>query len=325
MLQKICLYISLLAFCSTALIAEGNGSFSGAFLRIGLGARAMAMGNAQVANATNGYGIYYNPAGLPRLEKKELALSYSDMSLDRKLNYVGFALPLKPFAGAAVGWINSGVGNLRSYNSSGEDTGELDHGLNAIYGAFSVNIISLVQADGNLQNVKSDLISIGLAVKFLREAIDDNEGFDYSGSGFGIDAGLMIKPHDKFMLGYQLKDLNASLASNTNDIFERGSDIDNAFPVSQRVGMFYETPFKGLAIAYDFEWSDKGEEKHHVGAEMVFSMGAGRIGYDNDHFTLGGGLSFEGRKGWGMKLDYAYVDSVIDEGISHVFSWRFLF
>ncbi len=325
MFQRIMGLFVIILFAAGPAGAEGSGGFAGSFLRIGLGARGMAMGNAQVADAGNGYGVYYNPAGLPHLENRQFALSYSQMSLDRNFNYIGLAVPLKGVAGAAIGWINSGVGDLRSYNSSGEDTGEIDHGLNAIYAAFAFKLIALAQADKQLMHLPQDLISIGLAVKFLREGIDDNADFSYDGSGLGLDVGVMIKPHANFAIGYQVKDLNASLTSNTNDIFDRGTEVGNNFPVTQKVGAFFRTPLPWLAVAYDFEWNNKGTERHHLGAELSSDIAIGRLGYDDDHFTLGGGLKFNAYKKLRMALDYAFVDDVVDEGVSHVFSWRFLF
>jgi hypothetical protein len=305
--------------------AEGNGGFSGAFLRTGLGARAMSMGNAQVATADHGYGTYYNPAALPNLEKRNFSISYSNMSLDRKFNFIGFSLPLPPMAGASIGWVNSGVGNLRAYNSNGQDVGEINHGLNAVFAAFALKIVSLAQKDSQLVNLPADLINLGIAVKFLRENLDDSEDFKYKGSGFGIDLGVLINPHPNLSIGYQVKELNASLSSNTNDLFERGSDLDNNFPLTQKAGLFYRTPLEWIAVAYDFEWSNKGEKKHHLGAELSSNIAFGRLGYDNDHFTLGGGLQFRAYKKLYMSLDYAFVDDVVDEGLSHVFSWQFLF
>lgn len=325
MLHSRLLPVYFLLFISFAVFAEGNGGFSGAFLRVGLGARAMAMGNAQVATADHGYGMYYNPAALPNLEKRYFSLSYSNMSLDRKFNYIGFSLPLAPVAGASIGWINSGVGDLRAYSSTGQDVGEIDHGLNAIYAAFALKIIALVQQEKKMLNVPADLVSVGIAVKYLRESLGDNEDFDYSGKGFGVDLGILLKPHPRLALGYQVKDINGSLSSNTNDIFERGSDLDNSFPLTQKAGIFYHTPLSWLSVAYDFEWSNKGEEKHHLGAELSSKIAFGRFGYDNDHFTIGGGLQFHAYKKLSMTLDYAFVDDVEDEGVSHVFSWQFLF
>ena len=48
---------------TSQIYAGGNGGYAGAYLRLGLGARGMAMGNAQVASADQGFGFYYNPAG----------------------------------------------------------------------------------------------------------------------------------------------------------------------------------------------------------------------------------------------------------------------
>ncbi|MEJ2052065.1 MAG: hypothetical protein P8Y60_19910, partial [Calditrichota bacterium] len=95
--------------------AEGNGGYAGAYLRLGLGARAIAMGNAQVATADNGFGFYYNPAALPYLQKLSANFSYSFLSLDRRFAYVGLSTPIKPEAGLSIGWIFSGVGDLKSY------------------------------------------------------------------------------------------------------------------------------------------------------------------------------------------------------------------
>ena len=316
---------ALLMLMSPLAVAEDNGGFAGSFLRVGLGARALAMGNAQVATADNAFGFFYNPAALSTLEKKEFALSYSNMSLDRKFNFVGFSLPLPPSAGASIGWINSGVGNLRAYNSSGEDVGAIDNGLNALYASFALKIVSLVQADSQMMNVSPDLISLGVSVKFLRENIDDNEDFNYKGAGFGVDVGLLLKPHRNFTIGYQVKDLNSSLKSNTNDLFDRGSDLPNKFPLTQKVGLFYKTPLKWAAVAYDFEWSNKGAKKHHAGLELTSKIATGRLGYDDSRVTFGGGLKFQAFKQTHMVLDYAFLNSVIDEGVSHVFSWQFLF
>lgn len=310
---------------STYLFAEGNGGFAGAFLRVGLGARALGMGNAQVANPENGYGIYYNSAGLPYLPKFTFAISYSSMSLDRRFNYVGFAAPLEPFAGLAAGWIYSGVGDIRAYDSRGNDVGEINHGLHALYFSFGIKIVNMLQQSGQLKGVRSDLISIGISMKYVRENLNDNDEFDYSGQGFGMDLGILVKPHSKLAFGYQLKDINAKLESNTNNIFDRGSTLENRFPIIQKLGTFYQTPLKWASIAYDFEWSDAGEEKHHFGTELTSKIAAARFGYDNDHLTLGGGLEITMIKKVNIKLDYAFLDDVEDEGISHVFSWQFLF
>lgn len=324
--KTICYRLLLIGLiCPALLLAEGSGSFSGSFLRIGLGARALAMGNAQVASADNGYGGFYNPAALPNLDSRRFSASWSAMSLDRDFNFIGYAMPLAPFAGFSAGWINSGVGELRAYNSSGQDVGKVNHGLNAFYFSFGARIIALAQADKQLTNLPPDLINIGVTVKFLREGIDDGQDFNYDGSGFGADIGLMIRPVQSLVIGYQLKDINASLESNTGNIFERGAVTENNFPLTQKLGFSWLTPVSWLSAVYDFEWNDAGREEHHAGLEMTSKIAAGRIGYDEDRLTLGGGLRFNAFRSTYMMLDYAFLDSSVDEGVSHVFSWQFLF
>ncbi|MFZ0389039.1 MAG: hypothetical protein WAN36_01165, partial [Calditrichia bacterium] len=120
-MQRFLIFIIIFGL-TASLLAEGNGGYAGAYLRLGLGARAISMGNAQTATPEHPLGFFYNPAGVPFLEKRAAAFSYNFMSLDRRFLFAGFSTPLKPHAGVSVGWIYSGVGDLRSYDSRGVDT-----------------------------------------------------------------------------------------------------------------------------------------------------------------------------------------------------------
>jgi len=291
--------------------AEGNGGYSGAFLRVGLGARGIAMGNAQVATADHGFGFYYNPAAQPYLEKFSANFSYSFLSLDRRFSFVGLSSPLKPQGGVSLGWIYSGVKDIQGYDSRGIATDNINHGIHAIYFSFGIFVVP-------------QRLSVGINAKYLREDLSDPD-FDYDGSGFGADLGILAKVTRDLSVGYLLKDLNASLQSNTNNIFERGIEKENNFPITHRLGLFYDAPVRWIHAAYDFEWSHAGEVKNHLGLEFTVPGVAARIGYDADHFTLGGGLEIDRFARVKAILDYAFVTSVIDEGVSHVFSWQLAF
>ena len=311
-MNKILVWLGILIWITVAL-AGGNGGHAGSFLRIGLGARGMAMGNAQVASPINGFGFYYNPAGLPWLKDKSANFSYNFLSLDRQFNFIGFSTPLKPHAGFSLGWIYSGVDKIMGYDSGGHETGEINHGLHAFYFSFGIMIIP-------------NRLSAGINAKFLLENISNQEeSYKYKGKGFGGDFGVMLRVNSWLSFGYQLKDINASLKSNTDDIFDRGMTRENKFPLSNRVGLYLITPLKWARVAYDFEWSDVGEEKNHLGIELVVPDAALRLGYDNDHFTFGGGLQFTTAFGIRANLNYAFVSSIIDEGVSHIFTWEFAF
>lgn len=301
----------LLLFGTQALQAEGNGGFAGSYLRIGLGGQNISMGNAGVAAPPNGYSYYYNPAGLPYLEDFSANLSYSFMSLDRRFNVIGISTPLEPNAGFALGWVYAGVGDLKSYNSIGQETGSIDHGMHAFYFSFGLQIVP-------------NRVSVGISAKYLLEKISD-EDFDYKGSGVGGDLGVQFIATDWLRLGYQLKDIKSKLKSNTDEIFDRGMVKDNEFPISNRLGAYMILPWKWWRLAYDFEWSDAGEEKHHFGTEFVLPQVRLATGYDNDHFTFGAGFEMTTAFNIRASLNYAFVNSVVDEGASHVFSWQFKF
>ena len=48
------------------------------FLKIGVGAKAIGMGESQVADADDLYAIYWNPAGLAQLQRPQLGLMHNE-------------------------------------------------------------------------------------------------------------------------------------------------------------------------------------------------------------------------------------------------------
>jgi len=90
--------IGLLLLILNSNLKADDGILAGAFMRMGLGARANAMGNAFTGIAEGPVAAYYNPAGIPFLETRQLMLSYRFLSLDRNFNYIGFATGIRPKA-----------------------------------------------------------------------------------------------------------------------------------------------------------------------------------------------------------------------------------
>ena len=69
------------------------GTASGTFLRIGLGARATGMGESFVAVANDPSAIYWNPAGLASLQRRELAISHVQWPADIRYEHLTLILP----------------------------------------------------------------------------------------------------------------------------------------------------------------------------------------------------------------------------------------
>ena len=73
-----------------------GAKYSGEFLSLGVGARALGLGGAFVGVADDVTASFWNPAGLAQLNRKELSLMHAE-TFGSFLNqdFVAFALPLR--------------------------------------------------------------------------------------------------------------------------------------------------------------------------------------------------------------------------------------
>jgi len=81
--------------------AKGPGTSAANFLKIGVGARATAMGDAFTGLANDGTCLYWNPAGLTQLEKRECLVYVDPTHMVNKFytstppNFIGYIAVLK--------------------------------------------------------------------------------------------------------------------------------------------------------------------------------------------------------------------------------------
>lgn len=304
--------IFLLAFfiLPVTLSAQGEGGLAGAFLRMGLGARAIAMGGAQTAVADDGFASYYNPAGLPFLEKRHFSSSYSLLSLDRKIQYISYSQRLGPQAGLSVFWLGAGVDNIDGRDFAGNHISDLGE---------SVNIFGL-----SFANRFHDKISIGLTVKIINHNLD----LDYknvSADDLFFDIGLMVIPLENLKVGIQLKDIDGTLRWDTQNIFSRGTTSVDSIPYIINTGASYLLKDKYL-ISTTLEFNQKLQEKFRLGLEyQINDLYALRIGTEDDRIAFGGGLLYSVPNSIETEINYAFLQEISGEGGTHLFSWEFIF
>ncbi len=311
-MKKSAILISLLIAATHLWAGNNNAGLAGSYTRLGLGGRTIAMGNTGVAGPAGGYSQYYNPALSGRQDKKVVALSYSFMSQDRYVGFVGYSMKIPPGGGLSLGWLVSGTNNLYGYNSIGQRTGEINHSAHAIYGSFARHF--------------SERLSVGITIKVLLEYINDGTAdFDYEGTGVGGDIGIYYAAMDDLALGVIAKDIGSNIKANTEDIFERGGTTVFDFPRQYRLGAFYTTPLRWLNTAYDLEFSDQGELEHHFGLEALHGRNlALRTGLNGSQFVAGAGFDFALSR-FIAHLDYTFIGDKAGEGASHLFSWEIYF
>ena len=307
---------ALTFFMSHTTWAKSNGGYAGAFLRMGLGAEALAQGDAFTARADNGFAGYYNPAGLAFLKQRTAATSYSHLALDRSFNFLGISLPLKPSAGVSIGWINAGVTNIDGRDFDGNHYGNLEYFENAFTFGFA--------------NRFSKYVAVGIGVKVLYdlfpETLEDDKALKSTSVGF--DVGVIVQPIRELRIGLQARDINAKNSWDTSEYWSEGLTKNDDFPTIFKIGAAY-FPIEGLEAEYDLELSSQEVIEHHFGFEYaVFFKGrqqfALRTGYDNDVPTFGFGYLFP-IGGLNSQLDAAYIIEDVAPDDTMIFSWSLMF
>ena len=83
-------------------IFEKVGTFDGQFLKINVGARAEGMGGAFVGVADDATALYWNAAGIARIEsnKSELSLNHANWPSELSFDQVGYVFHVKHIPGA---------------------------------------------------------------------------------------------------------------------------------------------------------------------------------------------------------------------------------
>ena len=297
-------FITVLIFACIPVIAdntdihENAGTRAMTFLKIGVGAKAMGMGESQVAATDDLYASYWNPAGLARLQKPQLALMHNEWFADINHEFVGVALPL-----GSIGT----VGASASYLSFGELQGrDRDGNETTIFRPYDLAMIfSYARGFGNS-------FALGANAKFLREQIADE-----TGTGVAFDFGAL----------YTFPDMPLSLGINAQHLGPRVAFIEEAFglPVTIRLGAAYKLWNEALVLTTDVIRPTDNDIAIGVGAGYTIgNILQLRTGYK---YQLGGndlGAISGLTGGFGLTLlrfqvDYALVPFGV-LGLTHRFS-----
>jgi len=285
------------AFLPARALAVGEAGF--AFLKVGVGARAMGMGSAYVAEAGDPTAVYWNPAGLAGLDRTQITFMHSEWIQDFRQDFAAVAAPA--FRDGAGGFA---VGISTFYADEFErrsDTG-------ALLGHFGFNDII---ATGSVAYPLSSSLTGGLSAKFIREMIDQEVA---SSVAFDLGARLAV-PRTSLVLAGALQSLG-SKPTFVSESFDLPTML--RLGASQRWGVEGWSSDARLTAEYR---ETKGEDsKFHLGGEWLYkgtaALRAGyKFGYDEESATFGLGLV-----GSRFSFDYALVPLSADLGTTHFFS-----
>ena len=99
----------LLLNSQQVLWASSPGTTAAEVLKIGVGARAIGMGEAYVAQADDVSSLYWNPAGLALMQERQASFTYDQMYQDLKYQNASVGIPLENGAiGGSLSYLNYG-------------------------------------------------------------------------------------------------------------------------------------------------------------------------------------------------------------------------
>ena len=140
------------------------GTSSGTFLRIGVGARAVALGEAFVAVANDPSAIYWNPAGLASMQRGEVLLSHLEWPADIAYEHAILVLPVRRFGGSLG--IQLGV-----LSTEMDETTELRP-----FGTGRTFLYSDMVAGVAFARRWTDKLLVGGGIKYVREDLGSDVG-----------------------------------------------------------------------------------------------------------------------------------------------------
>jgi len=147
-----------------ALGSQREGTSSGTFLRIGVGARAEGMGETFVAVANDPSAIYWNPAGLASLQKTEAFASHVDWPADVRYDHLALSIPSQKLGGS-IGF------QFGALTTSIDETTDLQPYGTGRQFTYSDVLIGVAYA-----RRWTDKLLVGAGVKYVREDLGSQVG-----------------------------------------------------------------------------------------------------------------------------------------------------
>lgn len=327
-MKKIIIYSIMMTFVfisiSFAQELETNvskrGTSAATFLKISQGARASAMGSAFVAVADDPSAIYWNCAGLSRLEKNGVVFDHTQWIADISYLFMGTSVRLGDYGSLGVSLISSSYGDMKV------TTIDEPNGTGEVFSASDL-AVSLTYAL-NL----TDNFSIGFNPKVVYQGI-----WKMSSYAMAIDMGVLYNtPFKGVTLGMSITNFGQKMqlsgksnlvlydqdagSTGNNDKIPASLNTDNwDLPLGFKVGISY-TPVISedhkLVLALDASHPNDNYESVNLGAEYAFYQtffirgGYKSLFLDNseESFTLGAGIKQNLMGNINAYLDYAYAD-----------------
>lgn len=254
--------------------ATSPGTTAANFLKIGVGARGAALGDALTAVVDDSTSLYWNPAGLARMKERQLSATYNMWLAGINQGYVSIGVPLSG-RGIVAGDINYvDMGAFDGRDVSGNPTG-----------TFSASALTFKV--GYADRLTRKLLW-GVSAGIVQDTIAGS-----TTSTYAANLGLIFQSSDSLSFGLTLQNIGGEL---------RGSPL----PFIVKLG----AAFSGKSSLYllDIAKPIDSDVSFALGVEWwLQDLIALRVGYKSSKDTQDGITAGLGFKTGTLQVDYAYT------------------
>ena len=273
-------------------------------LKIGIGARAVGMGEVFCAVADDISTIYWNPAGLSRLGGMQVTASHMMLFQGITYEHAALGVPLSDKLSFGLGASYFSAGELEARSADTED-------YDGLFGAYDIVGTGAV-------SYKLGMLSLGASAKFIYQSIGETLGGAESGgylaTGLAFDVGMHFATEGVefgkgVLAGAVVQNLGQAIAFAGPGGF---TGADNQLPRNIKFGVAYKDVENNLLIGSDVNIPSDNNVNIHVGGEYYLSkFFILRLGFKTTTLSdlgflsgLSAGAGFNLQK---MQIDYAYV------------------
>jgi len=283
--------------------SQRAGTAMGQFLKIGVGGRAVSMGEAFVAVANDASALYWNPAGITQLEKKQVIFSHTNWPADVRHDFLGYVHPL---GGAST----IGLSFTALHTDDIEETTEflpLGTGNFVSFGDIAIGL--------TFARKMTDRFSIGLTLKYVDENIAElharNLFIDF-GTFFWTGLGSTRFAVSVINFG---RNMEPSGTLTLRDGTKVTDFQDFSPPTVFRIGFageIIDTEFNKITTSIQLNHLNDNAENFNLGVEywwhsIVALRGGYRANVDEESFTFGAGLALPLNL-VDLNMDISYTD-----------------
>ncbi|MFD2034697.1 PorV/PorQ family protein [Belliella marina] len=217
-------------------------------MNIGIGARALAMGGAQVSAVRDVTAAYWNPAGLIGVKHEyEFSLMHAEYFAGiAKFDYAGFTTNIEEDNQIAISLIRFGVDDIPDTRFLYDANGALNYNNIQFFNAADYALLLSFARD------VSDIFKLGVNTKIIHR----NVGKFAHAWGFGLDLGGIVLL-DQWRFGVMLRDVTSTFnawSHNAEMVRDIYSQTDNEVPINS---IELTLPRAIFSVSRDFDVNDE--------------------------------------------------------------------